>query len=87
MHLQVDYIGASMAGDNRHAQHIMSDLGITYQKSTPQSINDTFWFWNCHNIPKSMPNYVKKLNVKAMDCIGYGLDEATAIAITENENK
>jgi len=43
----------------RHAQVVMKELGITYQHSTPQSIGDQFWFWNCENIPEKLPDYIE----------------------------
>jgi hypothetical protein len=85
MHLKVDYWGAQDTGNNKHAQEIIKDLGITYQHSTPQSMSDSWWFWNCKNIPEKLPEYVRQLNTKAMCCIGWGLSEEMAKAIAENE--
>lgn len=61
MHLRVDYRGASEAGNKNHAQAIMRELGITYSHSTPQSLGDQFWFWNCENIPSELPSYISEL--------------------------
>lgn len=64
----------------RHPQIVMKDLGITYQQSTPQSMGDQWWFWNCENLPNELPTYLKDLidyktkeMLNPMDCIGYGL--------------
>ena len=86
MHLQFDIVGAYLMGNNARPQSIMQDLGITYQHCTPQSINDTFWFWNCKNVPDHLPSYIYPLGAKAMDSIGWGLSEEQAIAIAANED-
>jgi hypothetical protein len=79
--LNLSLIGAYYDGEKRHAQAIMKDLGITYQYSTPQSISDSWWFWNCENIPDNLPEYFSELKVDPMKCIGYGLSEDAAIKI------
>ncbi len=73
MHLRFDYMGAYYLGEEKHAQAVMIELGITYTHSTPQSVGDQFWFWNCKNIPKTLPEYITELNVDPMQCIGFGL--------------
>lgn len=37
-----------------HPQEKMNELGIKYEHSTPQSIGDCWWFWNCSNIPNPL---------------------------------
>lgn len=84
-HLQYDLISASMASENRHALTVMAELGITYQHATPQSIHDSWWFWNCENLPAVLPEYLTELKVDPMKCIGWGMDEPTARAIVAGE--
>ena len=64
-----------MCGESRHAQVVMKDLGIIYSHSTPQSIADQWWFWNCINLPENLPTFLKVMNINAKDCIGYGISK------------
>lgn len=61
-----------------HAQKVMADLGISYQHATPQSIVDSWWFWNCENVPDPLPPGLSELKAKPHECIGYGLSAADA---------
>lgn len=81
--LRYDLIGAHMSGEKRHAQEVMQVLGITYQHSTPQSISDTWWFWNCENIPEELPIFIGTLKTTPNEAIGRGLSEADAKAIND----
>jgi hypothetical protein len=83
MHLRYNLYGASIAGDNRHAQVAMKELGITYQHATPQSISDEWWFWNCKDVPATLPKYIEELKLDPMKCIGYGLSQETAEKIRD----
>lgn len=84
MHLRFSYMEAHMVcGDNRHAQAIMKELGITYQHATPQSMGDQWWFWNCQNIPENLPSYLSELKLDPMEQIGWGLSEENAIKIRD----
>ena len=69
--------------EDRHPQMVMKELGITYQHSTPQSIGDQWWFWNCENIPEITPSYLTPLNLNPMECIGYGLSKEDAESIRD----
>ena len=70
-----------------HAQVQMKELGITYQYSTPQSIGDQWWFWNCENIPKKLPDHITEADLDPMECIGYGLSLEDAEKIRDyNKN-
>lgn len=81
-HLRYDYMRAGMTyNENRHAEVVMAELGITYQLATPQSICDQWWFWNCDNVPDSLPAYITPLGLDPMDCVGYGLSKADAESI------
>jgi len=71
-------------GENRHAQEVMEELEITYQHSTPQSMGDQFWFWNCENIPNPLPKYLTILDLDPMECIGYGLSKEDALKIIKS---
>lgn len=77
--LTLDLYGKNMAGDRRHAQEIMRDLGINYEHATPQSMGDCWWFWNCTNIPDDMPSYITESKSRnPISCIGWGLNAETA---------
>lgn len=81
-HLCFWYRSAFDRGENRHAQEVMKELGITYQHSTPQSISTSFWFWNCENIPEKLPEYITELKIdNVMEYIGWGLSKEEALAI------
>lgn len=43
----------------KHAQICMRDLGITYELAVPQSISDSWWFFNCENVPAVLPPWAK----------------------------
>lgn len=77
-HLRLDCYATT-----KHPQTIMKELGITYQKSTPQSIADQWWFWNCENIPPVLPDYLTEMKNDPMECIGYGLSKEDAEAIRD----
>jgi hypothetical protein len=64
----------------------MKKLGITYQHSTPQSIGDQWWFWNCENIPDPLPKHLSILKEDPMKCIGWGLSEEDAKKIRDYNN-
>jgi len=82
-HLKFSYETAQIdCGEMRHAQTVMKELGITYQMSTPQSMSDSFWFWNCENIPEKLPKYLNYLNIEdPMEWVGWGISEEDAIRI------
>lgn len=72
---------ANIDSPGKHPQQVMRELGITYQVSTPQSIADQWWFWNCENIPSELPPFLEVMEKDPMDSIGWGLsqDEAESI--------
>lgn len=82
-HLRFCYLTAYNCGVSGHAQDIMEKLGITYQISTPQSICDQYWFWNCKNIPDSLPEYLTELKLDAITQIGWGLNREEAEYLTK----
>lgn len=79
MHLRYDLMTASMdCNENRHAQVVMKELGITYQHATPQSIADQWWFWNCEHVPSPLPKYLSELDMQPVEAIGFGLSREDA---------
>jgi len=83
-HLRYDYMTAQLeCGEKRHAQKVMSSLGITYQHAMPQSMGDQFWFWNCENVPDKLPEYLTELDANPMKCIGFGLSRMDAEKIRD----
>ena len=77
--LRLSLYGSYDAGDNRHAQVIMRELGITYLFAIPQSIADQWWFLCCENVPGDLPNFITHMEVKRLsELIGYGLDRKMA---------
>ena len=77
-HLQIDLIALTRTNDKRHAQEVMKDLGIIYLYAVPQSLYDSWWFFNCSNIPDKLPDFVEELKVNPKDCVGYGLSQEMA---------
>jgi hypothetical protein len=69
--------------ENRQAQIVMKELGITYQHSTPQSMADSWQFWNCENIPAELPSFITEMKNKPMKSIGFGLSQADAEKIRD----
>ena len=83
-HLSYDYIEACLNCDEkRHAQEVLKDLGITYQHSTPQSVADQFWFWNCENIPDPLPKFLTVQDWDPMEMVGWGLSKEDAEKIRD----
>ena len=82
MHLRYDYMEANIVcHEMRRAQVVMNELGISYTHSTPQSMADSFWFWNCTGVPDELPRYLSELKLDPMDQIGWGLSKEMAIEI------
>ena len=66
-----------------HAQTVMTQLGITYQHATPQSMGEQWWFWNCENLPNELPSYLEVLDIDPHSAIGYGLSKEQADKIAD----
>ena len=83
MHLRFNYMTAQIdCNEHRHACKVMEELGITYQRSTPQSMGDQFWFWNCENVPEKLPEYLTELKVNnPAEYVGFGLSKEDAESI------
>ena len=82
-----DYAGYSNDPENigdvkrlgsMHPQKAMSEMGISYQHATPQSMGGQWWFWNCDNVPKCLPPFLTELKLDPLECIGFGLNKETA---------
>lgn len=86
IHLRFSLIKANYMSENRHPQVIMRDLGITYQISTPQSMCDQWWFWNCENLPKKLPRFLTPLDLNPMDLIDRSLTKKEAESIRDYAN-
>lgn len=61
-----------------HAQDHMESLGITYQLAVPQSMSDSWWFFNCENMPDPLPESLKFLKATPQQCVGRGLSQQNA---------
>lgn len=85
MHLRYCLINASMNGEKRHPQEVMNGLGITYQHAVPQSISDSWEFWNCENVPEDLPKQLIPVDWNPMERIGWGLSQETAEAIRKEQ--
>ena len=70
---------------NVHAQERMRELGITYQHATPQSLYESWWFWNCENVPDPLPEDLSILRLDPLDVIGNGLNKEMAMKIKAAE--
>ena len=70
--------------NDEHPQRMMKRLGITYQHSTPQSMGDQWWFWNCENVPDPLPDHTSILECNdPMEMIGWGLSKEDAEKIRD----
>lgn len=79
MHLRYSMLTAGIdCNENRHAQVVMRELGINYQHASPQSLGDQWWFWNCTEVPASLPKYLTALDLDPHEAIGYGLSKDLA---------
>lgn len=62
-HLRYDCMGASYAGENRHPQTVMRELGITYEKAIPQSMGGQWWLFNCQH--GTLPKFISEMKADA----------------------
>lgn len=83
-HLRFDCLWAPYNNVKQdHPQKVMQELGITYQHSTPQSIADQWWFWNCENLPNELPPFLEVMDIDPMKQIGNGLSVEEAKRIRD----
>lgn len=82
--LKLDLFGAYDAGENRHAQEIMTSLGIVRTYDVPQSVSDCWMFFGCDNVPAELPSYISIMNVQDFDAlVGHGLNQEMADVLTD----
>lgn len=81
IHLRVDCY------EGPHPVDLMRSLGITYQHSTPQSMGDQWWFWNCKNVPSHLPDRFSVLDLDPQEAVGFGLSQEIADKITANKSQ
>lgn len=71
-HLRYDCMKAHFScGENRHAQTVMRELGITYERAIPQSMADQLWFFNCQYT--ELPKYITEMECSNWLANQYGL--------------
>ena len=70
-HLVLDIYGLGIS-----AAEFMEALNITYQLAVPQSMTDTWWFFNCENVREI--SRLKVMTVTAQQCVGWGLSQHMA---------
>ena len=46
---------------NLNPGQVMHMLGITYDRQESHPIVDQIWYFNCINIPETLPEYLKEL--------------------------
>lgn len=85
MNLRYDLYSAYDAKERRHAQVVMRALGITYEHTTPQSVADQWWFWNCTNVPAVLPPYLSELLITPHQAIGHGMSKEMADRLAPTE--
>lgn len=85
MNLRFDCYGQALAGDNRHPQVVMRELGIKYLYAVPHSIASQWFFWGCDNVPNPLPAHFRELDADPQEYIGYGLTKEMADSITATE--
>lgn len=78
-HLRFCLMTAVMeCNERRHAQVVMEELGITYQKALSQSMGDQWTFFCCENLPEELPEYLDAIDANPISYIGYGLNKEEA---------
>lgn len=70
--------GAGAEGYKGHPQEVLQGLGIEYSYAVPQSISDSWHFWNPHPLPEKLPPFLRVSEEDPKSFIGYGLDESLA---------
>lgn len=58
-HLRYDCIGAAYAGESRHPQEVIRELGIMYELAIPQSMGDQWWLFNCEH--GELPGFITEM--------------------------
>lgn len=73
-HLRYDCMSAGCAGEKRHPQTVMRELGITYEHAIPQSLYDQWWLFNCQH--SELPKYITEMKCDNWLAKQYELPEA-----------
>jgi len=92
MHLKLDLSKIDLDIDNYYGlekivkwEKVVQKLGISFLWSEQIPQTDYIIFWNCFNVPTSLPPYLKKANEYAESFIGNGLTPAEAQIIMKGE--
>lgn len=70
-----------------HPAQAMEELGIKYTHSTPQTMGDQWWFWNCSNVPDELPLFLSEIDLDPFSLIGKGLSRDQAEDIYKHKGK
>lgn len=62
-HLRYDVLGAHYAGESRHPEVVMKELGIEYKIAIPQSMADQWWLFDCNYT--ELPSFIKTMIAKS----------------------
>lgn len=79
--------GQCKAGDGRHPQQVMKDLGINYLYAVPQSIADCWMFFGVHPDAAVDLAYLESREVDPMQFVGWGLSEDMALELIKKGMK
>jgi hypothetical protein len=64
--------------EKRHAQEVMKELGINYQHAICIPMVDSWYFFNCTNLPEELPVFLKIKDVSPLNYVGHGLTKEKA---------
>ncbi|EPQ1034102.1 Uncharacterised protein [Enterobacter hormaechei] len=73
-HLRYDCMGAAYAGENRHPQEVMCELGVKCELAIPISMGDQWWLFNCEHW--NLPDFITELKCDDWMAKQYRLPEA-----------
>lgn len=73
-HLRYDLTGALYAGEKRHPEEVLHELGITYEQAIPQSMADQWWLFNCQY--GELPSYISEMKCDRWTAKQYGLPDS-----------
>lgn len=68
-----------------HPQKLMKDFGITYEIAIPSTVYDCWWFLNCKNVPKKLPQFLEKYTQGIEKLVGHGLSQEQATYLQKEE--
>lgn len=73
-HLRYDCMGAAYAGESRHPQQVIRELGITHELAIPQSMGDQWWLFNCEH--GELPVFITEMKCDEWMAKQYSLPDA-----------